>query len=323
MSSLGAAALMGGASLLGAGLNAMSASRTNRIAQQQFQQNMAFQRYQYNDMKRYNSPANQVRMIRQAGMNPALMFGPGYSPTPIGDVGGVSSTASMSPVDYSGVMSAAASLSQASTSEELAKSQTKKNIADAEKSAVETAGYQIDNLYKDEFWKSSNYVRNSLAWLQDKQADLAKLELSYQQQSLGDRLFQQRWESEYKRAQAEAMLITNSYIPEQLQAQINDLIASAKQRIMLGTSSVKQAMASIMQAKATQSAFDAQYGGNPQQRSQFFNAILRTLNSSNRLNNAHTFDVIHKEDIRRIGYHLDRNGSIHRVGYINDSYLNR
>lgn len=71
-------------SLVGHGLNTLlgiggliSNSSANDIAQQNFREQMDFARYQYQDLKKFNSPMNQVKMLRAAGLNPALTFGNG------------------------------------------------------------------------------------------------------------------------------------------------------------------------------------------------------------------------------------------------------
>lgn len=69
-------------SLLGTGVSAAlgvtglaSNQRANEINQQNFEKQMNFAKYQYEDTKKWNSPANQVRLLRAAGLNPALAFG--------------------------------------------------------------------------------------------------------------------------------------------------------------------------------------------------------------------------------------------------------
>lgn len=49
----------------------------NAAAQQNFNEQMAFSKYQYEDMKKYNSWQNQVAQMRAAGVNPALAIGQG------------------------------------------------------------------------------------------------------------------------------------------------------------------------------------------------------------------------------------------------------
>lgn len=47
----------------------------NSQNQRNYENNLAFQKYTYNDSKIYNSVVNQVRQMRAAGMNPAFLFG--------------------------------------------------------------------------------------------------------------------------------------------------------------------------------------------------------------------------------------------------------
>ena len=52
-----------------------SANVQNEEARRQFDASLAWSKYQYNDMKQYNSPKNQLRLMREAGLNPALALG--------------------------------------------------------------------------------------------------------------------------------------------------------------------------------------------------------------------------------------------------------
>lgn len=70
MSLIGAAAITAGASLLG---SAFSNSSNSNMNKKLFQ----FQKYQYEDQKRYNSMSSQISRMKEAGVNPSLALGAG------------------------------------------------------------------------------------------------------------------------------------------------------------------------------------------------------------------------------------------------------
>ena len=76
-----AAAISGGAQLLGQGINAYSVSQTNQ-SQQNYNTRMYNTQRQdslsdWYRMNEYNSPEAQMRRLRQAGLNPNLVYGQG------------------------------------------------------------------------------------------------------------------------------------------------------------------------------------------------------------------------------------------------------
>lgn len=319
---LGAAAISGGASFLSGLGNYFAAKETNEMAREQFEKNLAFQKYQYEDTKRYNSFENQVRLARRANLNPSLLFGSGASPAGAQSVGGVGSTAQVTTPDYSFFPSAAGNLLSAFSQSSLNASQEDVNESVVNKNQAETQSINKDLLYKDQYWKSSNYLRNAQAWLFDKQADLQKLSYQYDLQSMGDRLFEQRWKSENQRAETEARLITNSFLPERCREEINQIITNQKVAIQQGVASLKSAAAAILSATNQQHAFDAQYGGDPKQREAFFNATMRSLEESIRLSHSKQYhNYFGGTPAYKTGHWFDFNGDMHRVGGYGNHYL--
>lgn len=226
-----------------------------------------FAKHQYQDMKLYNSAPEQVKRLRAAGMNPALTFGQNA-----GQAQAVSQPEPIpyQPLDPGGLASLAQGINLNSAQVKNLESQTKKNEEEAH-------GASIDNLFKHEDWISKLYNRDTESWLKNQLAESAKIAVEFDKQSLTDRLWLQKMESQLMQARAYAQFYINEYIPQQQQAEIDNLVASSAVAYMQGRASLQQAHAAIMNAQSTKNAFDAQYGGNPGQRSQFFKATLDYL----------------------------------------------
>lgn len=287
-------AVIGALGSLGAGaMTSSSLDDQNRAAQSQFRENMAWQKQQYYDMKQWQSPMNQVRLYKEAGINPALALGSGLAGKVEG-VGGVSPTSSMAYQDYSSFPTAAGNLASAFASSSLQSKQESLVDSEVEKNLAEAQGQRTDNLYKDEYWKSSNYLRNSQAYLADKNADVMKLQYEFDKDSLGDRLFQKRWESEYMRAETEARLLTNAFIPERCRAEIDKVYTDQKVALMSGQASLTSAAAAMQNAISQTHAFDAQFGGNPKMRKLYFDNVLKNFAQARNLSKAQEFNAWQK-----------------------------
>ena len=191
------APIIGGLAGLASGiLNFSSAQAANAEARRQFdesmkfnRENMNFQRYQYENGKQYQSYKNQLRMMREAGLNPALMFGAGASPTSVAQVGGVSapsSNASYQMPDFSGLPSAAAAFGSMVSQNDVNRSAIDLNYANASKSLQESIGTSIKNLYE--------HGNQQLAQTYQKYLNsLTAKDLEYQTLTLDDRVEQQRF----------------------------------------------------------------------------------------------------------------------------------
>ena len=213
---------------LGSGLlNASSANDTNRIAQNQFRENMAFQKYQYDDMKRWNTYKNQVRLMKEAGINPALMFGSGQSGMPISSIGGVSPTAAQTTPDFSGLPSAAANLMSGISSVSLNKSVEDVNNSAVLKNTEDAIAKRIDNSYKNKDWQSLLRQRKVMTDLSDKELELAD-------KTLGSKIEQEEWKAQYQRSIAAAQLISNNWIDKVKQSEVSQAIASANMLVAQG-----------------------------------------------------------------------------------------
>lgn len=119
--------------LAGTALGVGAQYSANAQNQANFERQLEFAKYQYEDSKKYNSMRSQVNRMRAAGINPALAIGSGQlgsTATP----GSVPAAPDIKSPDYSGLMSSASSLLGVSSQNRLADSQAK--------------GYEIDNLFK-------------------------------------------------------------------------------------------------------------------------------------------------------------------------------
>lgn len=255
--------------LVGGIANAWSQNQANKAQQRMFDESMKFQKYQYEDMKNYNSAAAQVSRLRAAGLNPALAMANG---TNAGQASAVSSPspASQGAVDYAGALNAGTDVYNAVQQGELIQSQKQDLEQDVQ-------GKKIDNAFKEADWMaklanmkmSTSYteqLKNMLA--QDLKLKMATYDYDVKKSMM---------ESQLAEAKAQAQFITNQYLPQQLQEQINQSIAQQAYLYMTGKASLQQAHAAIMQATNQANAFDAQFGGNPADRSKFFTASLRYL----------------------------------------------
>lgn len=248
---------------------------TNQTNQRNFDKQLAFQKYQYEDQKRYNSALEQANRLRAAGLNPALVFG--------GDAGTASAVSEpaapvQNPLDLSGLAQIGQGVTLNDALKEKTNAETQNTDVDTTLKQKQGVAQDIDNLWKDENFRSMIYNRDMDSWFKEHLVQQAKLGIQFDTQSMKDRLWQAKMESQYTQAKAYAQFYVNQYIPLKQQAEIDELVARASMNVRLGIASVKQAQASIMQAESTKNAFDAQYGGDPKQRGNFFNATLRLLN---------------------------------------------
>lgn len=85
-----------GSQLANTGVGAFSAIANNREAKRQFDENMAWAKYQYEDMKDYNSPVATRQRLVDAGYNPLQLGASANSGGSVSAVGGASPTAAMS-----------------------------------------------------------------------------------------------------------------------------------------------------------------------------------------------------------------------------------
>lgn len=240
---------------------------SNERQQRNFDQQMAFQKYQYEDQKRYNSAVEQVRRLRAAGINPALAFGQNA-----GTAQAVSEPAapSLNPLDMNGLSSMASNISLLGAQKENLEADTKKKNEEAVRET-------INNKWLDEDWKSKIFNRDQDSLLKEKQFDLAKLAIEFDTKSMRDRLRKQHLDAELADCEVAAQTITMQYIVPEKAAEINSYMATAAAALMNGRASLKQAHAALMSAVANSNALSAQYGDSDEARKKFFNASLDYL----------------------------------------------
>lgn len=218
-------------SLLGNGISAalgvgglLSNSSANRQNQANFNEQMNFARYQYEDTKQWNSPRNQVNQLRAAGLNPALTFGNGVQqqsavsqPSPVGQ----------QPLDMSALTNLGTALS-------LNTAQAANLDADTQKKQTETSLGETDlltrsqeNLLRLDTLRQQLKKDGKSTDLLDKQIESEKVRLKFLEEN-------QEWSNHLLRLQAEnqvldnaAKTIQNRYLPWFNEAQLKQILSVA------------------------------------------------------------------------------------------------
>ena len=282
--------ISGGLGLLGSAFGTLSQHSANRRMAEFYKQSLAFNKYQYEDSKRYNSLPNQVSLLRQAGVNPALALGSGVGNSSASPVGAPSAP-NQGAMDYSSYLNA--SLTPFGSQEKLNQSQVELNKANTDKAAEDAISQNIANQHANEKWLSEIYNSSMSGWLKEKQADNVKLDNEFLKRSLGDRLMQQSWQSELVRANTEAQLLQNAFLPKMQDEQLKNLIANTKLAVDSGLATIKQAHAAIMNAVTARESMGAQFGLTAEERKRFadasYNYLIQRVNESvsNEFKNIH------------------------------------
>lgn len=261
----------------GAYLTADSVDRQNAIAQSQFNQNMAFQKYQYEDMKRFQSPKNQVMMLREAGLNPNLAMDSALAGKSLAGVGGVSPNASVTSADYMGIPQNAASLLQSIVSHGLSQSQEDLNYSNAAANLQDSISQSIENAFKsgDKTW-GQHLLKN--------QAQIAENELSMLMSTFDRRVEQEQFKSALLMAQVETQGITNKYLDQQKKAEYENTIASTAALVASKKLSYAQA-AEVIARKI------ASYGLDNDDALDLYDSSMDILDGNIEHTNAQTWDL--------------------------------
>lgn len=280
--SLTAAAL---AAAFGSGLaNWHSQSQANDIAVNQYDRNFQWQKYQYEDMKRWQTPANQVRLYRQAGINPALAMYGGSSVSPLSSVGGVQPNASVAPQDMSFVPSAAGNLLSALSGNQVNESTISLNNSMAEKANQDAIGSAIDNMYKNEDWMKTIEGKSLANALVGHQGKIASLQSQLDERTLGSKIEQQEWQAQYWRASASSALIAAKYAEPMAEQQLKVGLSQIFMNYAQGNSSIKMAMNDA-------NRLYAQFGKTDEDRKQFFLQTLSNLKEVGSESRAHQYQM--------------------------------
>lgn len=262
------------AGLAGSILNYSSQNAANAANQRNFELSLAEQRRQFNTSLRYNSEVAQVQRLRQAGLNPALVFGQGGASVAAG------SPPSANPIqatDFSGVGTSIHDAMALASSIDVNKSQQDKNLADANLANQDAVGKSIDNLYKDAL-NQRNINMLDIDYDYKKQlTDLTKLQMKFDTRSFADRLRTIAYQADYQRALRDSVTLSNRYLPQQLKATIGKTIAEEAAAYATGRASLRQAHAAIMNATTAQNAFKTQYGFDEDAQRAYSKAALEFL----------------------------------------------
>lgn len=262
-------------------MGASSQREANELNAQYNRELLAFQRYQYEDQKRYNSITEQVRRMRAAGLNPSLLMQNGTIGTSASAVG-APSMIPQQPIDVAGIGSAVSSIAGIAGS-------SLSDFARAAKDTQEAIGEAINNQTRGESnrWTIDN--KKALSYMHGLQGDVNAKMAEFLDKSLGDRLMQQRWESELTRARAGISLTAMSYAEGQQRANISNLWAQAYNAVLTGQASVKQAFAAVKNAITNENNSHALYGLDDEDRADFFEDTLDQLESAADANRSTSF----------------------------------
>lgn len=241
---------------------------SNRMNQENFERSRRQSESQFVRSLDYNSPMSQVRMLRAAGMNPALLNG--ALSTGGASSGSIPSANPYVPLDVGQLQQIGANMS-------LLDSQRQNVEANTSKTNEEAAGITTDNLFREENWKSLIYNRESESWLRHQLSDAAKLNVSFLKETLSDRIKQVRLDNQLKDAEITARDINLQYLSPELTARINLMTAQQFASYATGRSSLQQAHAAIMNAVTNDAEMKAQFGDDPKKRREYSKAVMDGL----------------------------------------------
>lgn len=238
-----------GAALVTGATSFLSNAVTNNANKKLNEKMLSFQKYQYEDMKKYNSMKEQVKRMRDAGVNPALALGAGQLGTPATGVSSPSATPMESP-DLSGAASMVSQGFQMHQQQPLIDANVEKTKAEAQNQQINNTTQLSKNIAEIGAILAKSDVDKETRELLKQQQEQMRIQLQYLNQNEANKAHilqvqsdfsesNANWDNEYKRMSVgllgsqkesqdllnEAQKITNSFLPAQYSSQIASLMA--------------------------------------------------------------------------------------------------
>lgn len=240
-----------GAALATGATSFISNAVTNNANKKLNEKMLEFQKYQYEDLKKYNSMKEQVKRMREAGVNPALALGAGQLGTPASGVSSPSQTPMEAP-DLSGASSLVSQGFQLHQQQPLIDANVEKTKAEAQNQQINNTTQLSKNIAEIGAILAKSDVDKETKQLLQQQQEQMRIQLQYLNQNEANKAHilqvqsdfsesNANWDNEYKRMSVAllgsekeskdllnaAQRITNRFLPAQYSAQIASLMAGA------------------------------------------------------------------------------------------------
>lgn len=254
---------------------------TNQAQKDIFNKQLEFQKYQYEDMKRYNSARSQVDRLRAAGMNPAFAFGQNA-----GVATGVSEPAapSLNPLDLNGLSSIASGIRLNSAQADNMLQDTQLKQAQTEKTVQDINEKVISNRWADLLYQDKHHLNNLDAGLrrantysQRQLGRLTRLQGDYQELSMNDQLSALRSQTSLNQSMEALNTLNALAFKTKLHYEITETQARIANMYMTGRASLQQAAAAATNAAANDASVKAQFGKNPEERAKYFRTMIHQM----------------------------------------------
>lgn len=238
-----------GAALATGATSFISNAVTNNANKKLNEKMLEFQKFQYEDMKKYNSMKEQVKRMREAGVNPALALGAGQLGSPATGVSSPSQTPMEAP-DLSGAASMVSQGFQMHQQQPLIDANVEKTRAEAQNQQINNTTQLSKNIAEIGAILAKSDVDKETRELLKQQQEQMRIQLQYLNQNEANKAHilqvqsdfsesNANWDNEYKRMSVAllgsekeskdllnaAQRITNRFLPSQYSAQIASLIA--------------------------------------------------------------------------------------------------
>lgn len=238
-----------GAALATGATSFISNAVTNNANKKLNEKMLEFQKYQYEDMKKYNSMKEQVKRMREAGVNPALALGAGQLGTAATGVSSPSQTPMEAP-DLSGAASMVSQGFQMHQQQPLIDANVEKTRAEAQNQQINNTTQLSKNIAEIGAILAKSDVDKETRELLKQQQEQMRIQLQYLNQNEANKAHilqvqsdfsesNANWDNEYKRMSVSllgsekeskdllnaAQRITNKFLSAQYSAQIASLMA--------------------------------------------------------------------------------------------------